>query len=159
MIVGYQNRHKDSLLFDERLNIQYLELTDIMNINSTKNIRDNTSSSLNDRSESLLNLTTKNQYNKDDLELIKSQGKKFAIYDNYLIDITKIMYYHPGGIIHLEETLYNDISRFVTGTVSLNKNFSPYNHSYSAVNYLHTKIFGVIYENHQIIIDANLGNR
>ena len=61
--------------------------------------------------------------------------------------------------IHFEESLYNDISRFVTGTVAVNNNFYPYSHSYSAVNFIHTRIFGVLNENHQIIIDNKAGNR
>jgi len=69
------------------------------------------------------------------------------------------MSYHPGGLIHLEESLYNDISRYVTGTVAINGNFTPYSHSYSAVNFLHSRILGVLNENHQIIIDNKLGNR
>ena len=146
------------MLFAERVNIQYLDYeSSLSNISSRRN--NNTNNSFNDKIESLIPIANKTQFTKGDLLAITKTGKKYVIYDNYLIDVESFMDFHPGGFLHIEENLYNDISRFVTGTTATNGKFKPHSHSFAAINYIHTKIFGILNENHQIIIDSTLGNR
>ncbi len=148
----YVSANKVEYIFQEKDNLNYLTTDELGISNFTK-------SDSSYKNESLISTSQKTKYSRFDLNLIKSSGRKFVIYDNYIIDISEFMYYHPGGLIHIEENLYSDISRFVTGTISLNKNFNSYSHSYSAINFLHTKILGIIVDNHNIILDKDLGGR
>jgi hypothetical protein len=157
--VRNQNANKSILLFNDRLNIKYIPSNIPSNVLGNNYVKlEENNDSLNDKRESLINQTSKVKISKSDLAAIQASGKKFVLYDNYLIDIDEFMHYHPGGFIHLDVSLYNDITRFVTGTVALNGKWKPFNHPYTAIKFLHTKIFAVLDENHQII-NNNHGER
>jgi len=59
---------------------------------------------------------------------------------------------HPGGRIHIEESLGEDISRCITGTVAINNNFKPYDHSFSARVALVNLAFAELIEDHKLVV-------
>lgn len=161
----YQNVNKVHFIFEERENIDFLpengenvvyKKAKVHQEKSNLDISDYSKEDANQNVDVLVSDQSE-AYKKTRLDLveIKDSGRKYVLYDNYLIDIGEFMLYHPGGHIHISESLYMDISRFVTGTVSLNGRWMPHDHSFSAVNFIHTRIFGVLSEDHRIMLDNN----
>lgn len=72
------------------------------------------------------------------LEQLKTQKKKikFVLYENYVCDVTKFIDHHPGGAMIIEDNLYSDIGRYLTGTQAYNKHFNKYEHNLMTHKYL-----------------------
>ncbi len=83
--------------------------------------------------------------------------KKFVLYENYVCDVGKYISSHPGGANLLQDNLYLDVSRYVTGTQAYSGNFNPYSHNYITHKHIITKLaYAEIKDNHGIIsIDNN----
>ncbi len=83
-------------------------------------------------------------------------NKNYVLYENYIVDVSQFMYYHPGGQNLIKENLKQDVTRYVNGSVSLNGNYIPHTHSYLATKHILEKLtIGILKENHQLIIDLN----
>jgi hypothetical protein len=92
-------------------------------------------------------------YSKEDL---KKLTQDYVFYDNNIVDVTEFMNHHPGGRLQLKESLKQDITRYIIGSVALNQNFSPHKHSFLANKHIVGKLtMGVLIENHNLILDMN----
>ena len=87
---------------------------------------------------------------------VKQLEKDYVLYDNYVVDVSEFINNHPGGKIHLQESLRGDITRFITGSVAINHKFTPHKHSFLANKHIISKLsIGVIYENHKLFINKS----
>jgi len=86
---------------------------------------------------------------------MKKDGKLFVLHENYVCDVTEFINFHPGGIIHLEESIGLDVSRYVTGTDSINNNFVPHDHSLKAREHLMTLVIAELVEEHGLVLKDN----
>ncbi len=84
---------------------------------------------------------------------MKADGMKFVMHENFLCDVTDYINTHPGGRIHIEESLGYDVSRCITGTTPINNNFLPYDHSYKARMHLMALVFAELVEEHGLILN------
>ena len=97
-------------------------------------------------------LYTFNLVNRKQINELKTKGKLFVIHENYLCDVSEFINTHPGGRVHLEETLFTDVSRCVTGTVAVNNKFEPHDHSYKARMQLMNLAFAELVEDHDLVL-------
>ena len=87
---------------------------------------------------------------------MKNLEKDYVLYDNNIVDVREFIHHHPGGKIQIQESLRNDITRYINGSVAINKNFSPHKHSYLALRHIMQKLtIGIFQENHNLILDQN----
>jgi len=90
-------------------------------------------------------------------ELMKKGEKKFVFMDNYLIDVEHYAEYHPGGKNLLTSNYYQDVSRYLIGSVPFNSKFKGVDHLFLSCLYaLKFLSFGELIENHRIIMDESL---
>lgn len=83
------------------------------------------------------------------------KNRKFVLYENYLINVNKFLEYHPGGQMALEENLYSDVGRYLTGNQAFKKNFKPHTHKYMTLKHIITSMayselrddHGLVYKN------------
>lgn len=64
------------------------------------------------------------------LEQLNAQKKvtKFVLFENYVCDVTEFIDHHPGGAMLIQDNLYTDVGRYLTGTQAYNKHFNKYEH-------------------------------
>jgi len=80
----------------------------------------------------------------------------WCLYDNYLIDIGDYLSAHPGGRNLLFDSLYQDVTRYVNGSVPYNSKFDAWSHNYLTCKYAIQQLaFAEIKDDHKIIIDSN----
>jgi NAD(P)H-flavin reductase len=79
--------------------------------------------------------------------------KKWVLYDNYICDIGDYITSHPGGANTIQENLYSDMSRFMTGTQAYSSQIEAYDHNIRTIQHLVDKMcYGVLKDNHNIIV-------
>jgi hypothetical protein len=96
-------------------------------------------------------------------DLVQEKKKnKYVLYENYIVDIGNFMPFHPGGMMAIEDYLYTDVGRYLTGTQAYNKNFKPHSHKYSTFKHVITSLaYAELRDNHRLvtksfgIIDSN----
>jgi hypothetical protein len=89
----------------------------------------------------------------------EKKKKKYVLYENYVIDVSSYMKYHPGGSNMIEENLYSDMGRYLTGTQAYNKNVKPYSHNFTTIRYLLNNLnYGELKDDHRIIKISSDGN-
>ena len=94
-------------------------------------------------------------FSREDIHDLKKM-KKIVFYDNFIVDVETFIETHPGGKIHLLNNLGSDVSRYLCGSMSINKNFNPHYHSLSAHKYLISNmVLGIFRENSGIIITTD----
>lgn len=77
---------------------------------------------------------------------------KWVLYDNYICDVGNYITSHPGGANTIEENLYSDMSRFMTGTQAYSSGIEAYDHNIRTVQLLIDKMcYGVLKDSHNII--------
>jgi len=59
-----------------------------------------------------------------------SQGAKYVFYDDLVLDVGNFQWSHPGGSIMFEDTIGQDMGKYLHGSSSIGGNFNPYDHSY-----------------------------
>jgi hypothetical protein len=82
-------------------------------------------------------------------------GKIFVLHENYLCDVTEFIDQHPGGRIHIEESIGLDVSRCVTGTAAINGKFDPYDHSMRARLQLMSFAIAELVEDHRLCVQSD----
>lgn len=103
-----------------------------------------------------LNIMQKNKilqvYSRQNIEEIKNKIK-IAFLDNYIVDITDFIAYHPGGQINLLEATNYDISRYLSATAAINSNFEPNSHKLSTYQHIFEKmIIGVFSDDNKLVM-------
>jgi hypothetical protein len=94
-------------------------------------------------------------FSREEIHEIKKM-KKIVFFDNYIVDVEKFISYHPGGTFHIEQNLGNDVTRYLSGSMAVNKSFERHFHSLSAHKYLiGSLVVGVFRENSGIIITTD----
>ena len=64
-------------------------------------------------------------------DLVKEKkNKKFVLYENFVCDVGDFIKAHPGGQTMIEDNLFTDVGRYMTGTQAFSKNFLAHSHSY-----------------------------
>ena len=95
-------------------------------------------------------------FSKDELLNLKKQ-RKIVFFDNYIIDVTDFIEFHPGGQIHLIETLNHDVSRYLDATAAINPSFDPRSHMVSTYQHIFdTMIIGQIMNNSNLIVNSEI---
>ena len=91
------------------------------------------------------------------LELSKlKKSRKIVFFDNYIIDVTDFIEHHPGGQIHLIETINQDVSRYLDATAAINPSFDPRSHLVSTYQHIFdSMIIGQFQDNSGLIIKSN----
>jgi hypothetical protein len=59
-------------------------------------------------------------------------GKKYVFYDDLVLDVNRYRWSHPGGSIMFQNTIGEDMGKFISGCSSIGGTFMPYNHSMMA---------------------------
>ena len=86
---------------------------------------------------------------------LKNLDFDYVLYDNNIVDVTDFINHHPGGEIQLIESLKQDITRYITGSVAINGNFTPHKHSFLTNRHILTKMtVGLLQEDHNLILDT-----
>ena len=60
-------------------------------------------------------------------------GKKLVFYDELVLDVGNFRWSHPGGSIMFENTIGQDMGKFLHGSSSIGGSFNAYNHSHQAL--------------------------
>jgi hypothetical protein len=98
--------------------------------------------------------TTHTIFNLAQLYDEKRRGKKWVLYDNYICDVTDFINSHPGGANMIQENLYSDMSRYMTGTQAYSSQIEAYAHNMDTIKYLIEKMcYGILKDNHNIIVN------
>lgn len=64
-------------------------------------------------------------------ELIKL-GKKYALFDNFVLDLTWFRHEHPGSAFLIDQNIGKDMGKYFVGSYSMENNAKPYTHSFIA---------------------------
>lgn len=84
----------------------------------------------------------------------EKKSKVFVLVDNYVVDVEKYLDNHSGGRNTLADSLYGDVTRYLTGSVPFNSKFQAIDHRYSTCLYaIRTLAIAEIEDDHKIIID------
>ncbi len=89
-------------------------------------------------------------------DLNKEIGKrKFVLYDNYVCDVEKYIKEHPGGAKMIEDNLYSDMARYMTGTQPYSKDYKAYDHNFATTKrLLQSMCYGMIKDNNGIVVNS-----
>jgi ferredoxin-NADP reductase len=98
-----------------------------------------------------LNLPT---YNKKLLEDEK-KIRKYVLFNNLLCDVTFVLNYHPGGKNLIEDNLYLDIGRYITGTQAYNNSIKAHNHNFYSYAHLINRLAYAQFKDDNLIIRNN----
>jgi hypothetical protein len=80
------------------------------------------------------------------------KNKKFVLFENYLINVKKFLEYHPGGQMAIEDYLYTDVGRYLTGNQAYNKNFKAHAHKYMTLKHaINSMAYAELRDNHQLV--------
>jgi hypothetical protein len=91
-----------------------------------------------------------------DLELEK-KNSKFVIYENYLLNVEKYIIVHPGGRNMIEENLFSDVGRYLTGTQAYSTKIKAHSHKLATFEYaLKNLAYAEIKESDHIVIKDNM---
>ena len=70
-----------------------------------------------------------------EFEVYVKAGRNWAIYNNYVLDLTRIIGHHPGGSFVLRKNIGRDIGKFIYGAYSVEPSrMRPHTHSQYAFN-------------------------
>lgn len=94
----------------------------------------------------------KQYYNLKQVNEEKSKTK-FVIFENYLVDVTKFIDHHPGRPHLIEDNLYSDVGRYMTGTQAYSQHYHTHYHSASTFKkMLNEMVFAEIKDENKIIL-------
>lgn len=68
-----------------------------------------------------------------DFDKAVARGRKYVIFDNFIIDVEKFIGEHPGGSVMISHHIGRDIGKYIYGAYSLEKYTMRHKHSYFAV--------------------------
>ena len=71
-----------------------------------------------------------------EFENLIKEGKKYVLFDNYVIDVTSFISEHPGSSYVIEQTIGRDIGKYFYGAYHLESSASPHKHSSFAARVL-----------------------
>lgn len=57
------------------------------------------------------------------------QGKKYALFDNYVLDLTWFRHEHPAGSFLIDQNIGKDMGKYFVGSYSMEDSCKPYTHS------------------------------
>ena len=83
------------------------------------------------------------------LEAVKS-GKKWALFDNYVVDLTFYYWEHPGSTYVMKESIGWDLGKYFYGSYTMEDWIKPVTHSKVAGKILFKLIFGKLKHNPNI---------
>jgi NAD(P)H-flavin reductase/cytochrome b involved in lipid metabolism len=66
------------------------------------------------------------------LDMIHKESKKWAFYDEFVIDVAPFVNSHPGGAIFIKKAYGEDMGKYINGSSSYGKNYLPYDHTNQA---------------------------
>jgi NAD(P)H-flavin reductase len=66
------------------------------------------------------------------LDLVHKEKKKWAFYDEFVINLAPFVNSHPGGAIFIKKAYGEDMGKYINGCSSYGKNYLPYDHSNQA---------------------------
>lgn len=96
------------------------------------------------------------------LEQLNAQKsrRKFVLFENYVCDVTDFIDHHPGGAMIIEDNLYADVGRYLTGTQAYNKHFNNYDHYLMTHKHLIDQMtFAEIKDKHNLlVVGPSVGN-
>jgi hypothetical protein len=89
------------------------------------------------------------------------KSRKFVLYENYLIDVDEFMNSHPGGRNLIQDYLYQDVGRYLTGTQAYNSTFPAHNHKYNTFKHIINKLAyaELIEDENKIVINTDIIDR
>ena len=89
-------------------------------------------------------------------EKSKHDGKRFVFVNNILCDVTEYIDTHPGGANLISENLYNDVSKYLNGSVPYNSKVKAHEHSYlTCLHIINNLSFAEIHENHNLVLSSD----
>jgi len=81
---------------------------------------------------------------------------KFVLYENLLLDVTKYAEDHPGGRNLINDNLYSDISRFMTGNQAYSCRIPAYDHNVQTCIYaINSLAYAKFIDDHRIVLQNN----
>jgi hypothetical protein len=88
----------------------------------------------------------------------EKKTRKFVLFENYLIDVANFMGQHPGGKNVIEENLYQDVGRYLTGTQAFNSTFPAHTHKFSTMKHIikHLTYAELVELEHRIVVNSDI---
>jgi len=82
----------------------------------------------------------------------EKKNKQFVLYENFIVDVGNFIKHHPGGQMAIEENLYSDVGRYLTGTQAYGPNFVAHDHKYMTIKYIINNLsYAELKDNHLIV--------
>jgi ferredoxin-NADP reductase len=90
----------------------------------------------------------------------EKRSMKYVLFYNYLCDVGPFIKFHPGGSNLIQDNLYSDVTRYITGNQAYSKNFHNHSHNYATQKHLIQKMaYAELIEESGIIIGNKQLNR
>lgn len=84
------------------------------------------------------------------------KSSRYVLVDNYLCDVDSYVNQHPGARNSLEDSIHQDVSRYIIGSVPYNSKFPAFDHTYLTCLYAaKTLSFGELEDDHRIVISGD----
>ncbi len=81
------------------------------------------------------------------------EGKKFVFVDNLICDVTEYIETHPGGTNLIYDNLYNDVAKFLNGSIPYNSSVKAHEHNFLTCSHIINNLsFAELNENHNLVI-------
>jgi hypothetical protein len=82
-------------------------------------------------------------------------NKKYVLYENMLVDVSKFTENHPGGRNLIIDNLYLDVGRYLTGTQGYSTGINPNTHNYWTIKYLVNNLaYAELIQEHQLLVNT-----
>lgn len=98
----------------------------------------------------------------DEFKALVKQGKKYALFDNYVLDLTWFRHEHPAGSFLIDQNIGKDMGKYFVGSYSMENGVPPYTHSFIAGQILIKLVCGELEETSTPVIvksqDLNRSN-
>lgn len=86
------------------------------------------------------------------IELNERIKSNYVLYENYVCDVEKFVSIHPGGAHLIQDNMFLDVGRYMTGNQPYNDNFTAHSHNLLSHKFLIENLsFAEIKEDHKII--------